>query len=253
MNTSTSEIENLNPPQNPHPEKICSGCGMILEPFWVEPVCGLTGRWMPAPEICGSCDQLAEETRQRRERRRELETLFRGGGIPPKFRDCTFENFQVNQSNAKAWEVSSRFKIDKNKNSLFLCGPCGIGKTHLAAAILNFWKEKANTLYVSCPNFLKSLRDNFTNPSHPNRLHMAQTIDLLVIDDLGAEKNSEWVRETLFILINHRYEHELATIFTTNASLGALEPKLGGRIISRIAQMSRCIRWVDEDWRMRHA
>ncbi|EKD46442.1 MAG: hypothetical protein ACD_67C00234G0001, partial [uncultured bacterium] len=77
-------------------------------------------------------------------------------------------------------------------------------------------------------------------------------VHLLVFDDIGAEKSSDWVQETLFVLINHRYEQMLSTILTTNCTLDELATRVGKRITSRLIEMCRCIRMDGEDWRIKH-
>ena len=80
----------------------------------------------------------------------------------------------------------------------------------------------------------------------------AREVDLLVLDDLGAEKTSEYVTDRLYVLINGRYEYDKATLVTTNRSLKELQQQVGPRIVSRLCEMCVPIEFPPEDYRMRH-
>lgn len=230
-------------------DKNCSKCGVLLKAFQVPSLFGSAPRLFPPPDICDACQTQIENARKKMEDQRRIEEAFRSSMITPRFKTRTFSNFKVNELNRKAWEAAINFKIEPNGIGLLFFGSYGIGKTHLVAAIVNKLIGKINILYISCPDLLNEIREMIHSKQSSYRLGIAKTVDLLVLDDIGAEKPSEWVRETLFVLINYRYEHLLPTIFTTNYSLDELEYRLGGRISSRIAEMSRCIRFENKDWR----
>ena len=123
-----------------------------------------------------------------------------------------------------------------------------------AAAIANKQIGKTPILFISCPEFLFEIREKINGRGAGNKFplfEMARTVDLLILDDIGAEKPSEWVQETLFILVNYRYEQMLPTIFTSNCGLDELEERIGKRIVSRMVEMCRCISMDGEDWRLK--
>ncbi len=230
-------------------DKNCLKCKKLLKPFQIPGILDLSPSWVPAPDICEHCETQMENAHKKMEEQKRIEEAFQTSMITPRFKTRTFVNFKVDESNRKAWESALNFKVDCEGTGLLFFGSYGIGKTHLAAAIVNRLIGQIRVLYISCPDLLNEIRETLHTKGSSSRLIMAKTVDLLVLDDIGAEKPSEWVRETLFILINHRYEHLLPTIFTTNCSLDELEQRLGGRISSRIAEMSRCIKFGGNDWR----
>lgn len=230
-------------------DKNCLKCKKVLKPFQISGILDLPPSWVPAPNICDDCEINMENTQKKLEDQKRIEEAFRSSMITPRFKTRTFVNFKVNEFNRKAWESALNFKISCEGTGLLFFGSYGIGKTHLAAAIVNRLLGQIRVLYISCPDFLNEIREALYTKGNSSRLMIAKSVDLLVLDDIGAEKPSEWVRETLFVLINHRYENLLPTIFTTNCNLDELEQRLGGRISSRIAEMSRCIKLTGKDWR----
>lgn len=228
----------------------CTGCGMVTEPYLIPAILDLPPRWVPPAERCEECVEKADQAEKQNQRQQNLQEAFQASRISPRFRDRTFENFSLTAENRVAYEASVGFQVGPEGMGLLFHGPCGIGKTHLAAAIANRLMGKMELLYISCPDLLLELREAFQGKRVENKLNIAKSIPLLFLDDIGAEKPSEWVQETLFVLLNYRYEHQLPTILTTNFSLKELSIRLGDRIVSRISQMCRCIKFEGIDWRV---
>lgn len=123
-------------------------------------------------------------------------------------------------------------------------GGTGLGKTYTAAILANEFifsqvKHVADTQLVqfwSVPDALGRMRDTFNNPDSDfmYRWRNSVSVPLLILDDIGAEKPSEWVQEQLTWLINERVNHGHTTIYTSNYSLAELEGRLGPRLVSRI-------------------
>ena len=121
----------------------------------------------------------------------------------------------------------------------------GNGKTSWACKIMSHYFRKIafssglenEGLYIFLPQFLNDIRKSYDNPTpdFEEKLEMVNNCKLLIIDDIGAEKFSEWVREQLVCIINQRSTHKLSTIYTSNLSLEGLADRLGDdRISSRI-------------------
>jgi DNA replication protein DnaC len=114
---------------------------------------------------------------------------------------------------------------------LYLCGPCGAGKSHLAAAVANHLARNSwGVTYVSVPDLLRFVRSGIGGGEADARLSALMQIDLLVLDDIGAEYLTPWAQEQLFILLNARYLAERATILTSNDRVEALPARLASRM-----------------------
>lgn len=250
---SANNLESTNTYANERPANgQCAKCSKEIEPFLRPPFLGLSARWFSPNSLCIACHE--ENTNQARifQEQKMLDAAFHHSQISQRFKQRTFENFVAEPSIQKAYDIAINFQ-PKN-NGLLLMGPCGVGKTHLAAAIANKQIGKVPTLFISCPELLFEMREIIGGRKkhlHQYLFDLARKGKFLVLDDIGAEKSSEWVQETLFILVNYRYEHMLPTVFTTNCRLGELEAKVGKRTASRIIEMCRCLWMEGEDWRIK--
>ncbi|MFA5151276.1 MAG: ATP-binding protein [Clostridia bacterium] len=147
------------------------------------------------------------------------------------------------------------------KKGLFIFGEVGKGKTIMSARIM--WEEvKRNYIYdndfktfkfVSVPELLLELRNTFSSKESKELeiLEKYANVDVLVLDDIGIEKVSEWTYQTLYLIINRRYEQLKTTIFTSNYSLNQLVALLNDdRIPSRIFEMCDIVELTGEDYRL---
>lgn len=119
-------------------------------------------------------------------------------------------------------------------NWLLLHGPCGTGKTHLAAAIGHECVKKGiRAIFVTVPDLLDHLRSSYapySAISYDQQFEMLTQVPMLILDDLGAESPTSWAQEKLYQLINTRYTAKLPTIITTNADLGTFDERIASRI-----------------------
>lgn len=137
----------------------------------------------------------------------------------------------------------------------------GTGKTSWACKIMGYYFRKIafksglenEGLYIFLPTFLENLRYMYDNPDpeFEEEIEMVKRCNLLIIDDIGAEKPSEWVRERLLSFINTRVSNGLSTIYTSNLSLEELEAKMGNRVVSRIKGYTKEIQLTGSDRRDR--
>jgi DNA replication protein DnaC len=152
------------------------------------------------------------------------------------FEDRTGERLPPDElkSLQKALKVAHTF-AEKPKGWLVFMGGYGSGKTHLAAAIANYRAGLGDPpLFVMVPDLLDHLRATFSphsNVAFDRRFDEIRTAPLLVLDDLGTQSMTPWVKEKLYQLFNYRYNAELPTVITTSDSLDEMDPRIRSRLL----------------------
>jgi len=152
--------------------------------------------------------------------------LLKSARIPPRFRDRSLANYYPkNESQASAHRYAG-ILVDQypavNKG-LLLMGGVGVGKTHLAIAVLLELIEKKGVrcLFFESGSLLKAIQESYSTISQTSEMRVLAPVyeaEVLVLDELGATVPTDWVRDTLYQIINTRYNHNRLTIFTTNYS-----------------------------------
>jgi DNA replication protein DnaC len=219
------------------------------EPFR-EQVCPLGAcdgsGWILGPEDVARPCQCREE-RLNRGRSRGISSV-----IPPRYRGASFDRPPVSdmardlQTKLAVTEVHA-FVDDldtrlEGGRGLWLFGDTGTGKTTLAMLISKAALESGKTVAIySLPKLLARIRRTYDSEpggdSYLSFFERLTSVDLLHIDDLGAEKRSDWVLEQLYALINERYETERSVVITTNLPHPELEEQIGPRTVSRLTEM----------------
>ncbi len=152
------------------------------------------------------------------------------------FEDRTSEGLQADEikSLQKALKAAHTF-AERPKGWLVFLGGYGSGKTHLAAAIANYQAGLGDPpLFIMVPDLLDHLRATFSpnsSTTFDRRFEEIRTAPLLVLDDLGTQSMTPWVREKLYQLFNYRYNAELPTVITTSDSLDEMDPRIRSRLL----------------------
>jgi len=183
--------------------------------------------------------------------------------IPPRYGKCSFDTFKsapgTSQDNALllAQRLVNDFPVDRG---LLFMGPAGVGKTHLAVAIIRGLIQKGFAgVFCEFGSLLKEIQDSYNPISKSSELKVLAPIyqtDVLVLDELGATIPTDWVRDTMYQIINKRYNDEKLTIFTTNYSDArssdkeqVLEDRIGTRLRSRLYEMCKKVVMDGGDYR----
>ncbi|MEV5430590.1 ATP-binding protein [Streptomyces sp. NPDC052701] len=138
--------------------------------------------------------------------------------------------------------------------SLLIAGPTGTGKTHLAYGAIRTLLARGVRLRweaTTTADLYARLRPRAGHDTERDLRTLARS-PLLFLDDLGAAKTSEWTEELTYRLINHRYEHMLPTLITTNLPTAELRTTLGDRVASRLAEMTDRVILTGPDRRRHH-
>jgi len=172
----------------------------------------------------------------------EVTRFLVDSGISPRCIDFSFETYP-NQSHPALAAVRSYVDTYDGTKGLILTGKYGTGKTGLLVAALREFASVGirSFRFTTGPDLFDMLRQGYDKGDAAERLHRIQATRLLVIDDLGAEKPSEWTHERVFSIVNHRYENQLPTWVSTNCDMETLSQRIGERSVWRLAEMSMFI------------
>jgi DNA replication protein DnaC len=209
--------------------------------------------------------------------------------IPKRYEHCDFESYVADLTDGKTWMPQHAQSMKQAKmltqgfvrdypgaaeKGLLLMGPSGVGKTHLAVAALKELIRRGHSgLFCDYRELLKEIQASYNPASESTEMRILEPIrnvEILVLDDLGATKPSDWVRDIVGIVINARYNESRTTLITTNyvdnpvsegesSRIGgklipalrddALEQRIGSRMRSRLYEMCRTVEVIAPDFR----
>lgn len=167
--------------------------------------------------------------------------------IPEKYKDSKYEDVPQ--------EIRDRFeKIRETRRGLYIHGPVGTGKTHIAYALNKHWDEKGGkVIFWNTTKLLRSIKNDFDKKFYDKDREEEKIMSsraLLFLDDMGAEKITEFAAETFYLIVNHRYQEKVPVIFTSNLPIADLADRIGDRTASRIVEMCDVVELIGEDRRM---
>jgi DNA replication protein DnaC len=166
--------------------------------------------------------------------------------IPRRYAGVSFDRPPVTQITPFVVDAVRRYVGDIDANldrgqGVWLHGDVGTGKTTLAMLISRHALEAGRSVAIySLPRLLSELRKTFDESSDVSYLQLLDSltmVDLLHVDDVGAERSNPWVLEQLYSIVNARYEEEKAVVITTNLEHDELAEQIGQRTVSRLIEM----------------
>jgi DNA replication protein DnaC len=220
----------------PCPFGLCDGTGFVVD---------------ETTRVAQPCRCRAQRVERRRAR--SLSAV-----IPRKYRGVSFDRAPVTDLPGPQVHMVKRFVRDIDANleagrGLWFEGDVGTGKTTLAMLVSRAALDGGRSVAIySLPRLLAEIRATFeedTEGSYVDFLDRLAVVDLLHIDDVGAERSSEWVLEQLYAIVNARYEDERSMVITTNLTRERLEEQIGRRTVSRLKEMCDPVPLYGEDAR----
>lgn len=228
----------------------CEHCNKYIAAITVEvPQLRIKNKILPTCECVVEREEAKIREAQNFAKKREIEKLFSISNLGERFSKSTFESFLDRNGSETVYKVAVKYvKTFKewNGESLMLWGEPGNGKTHLAAAIVNELSKKGYiVVFQSVPELLQRIRSTFNSENKENETQIMRALlecDLLILDDIGAEKTTEWVEEKLFNIIDGRYRKELPTLYTSNLEPKELKNQVGKRLYDRMVETSLTVK-----------
>ncbi|EST54714.1 prepilin peptidase [Brevibacillus panacihumi W25] len=170
--------------------------------------------------------QLSHEEELRRRR------LMRSYYVSEETMNATFEGLVIDEGNKEtvgaALQFCNKVGTGERVKGLYLHGPFGVGKSYIMGAIGRELSERnVASLLVYVPDFIREMKDSISDQSYASKLELLKEVPVLILDDIGAENLTPWVRdEILGVILNQRANNHLPTLFTSNYSLEELEEHL---------------------------
>jgi len=204
----------------------------------------------PKPCTCPGALAEAEEARERARLQEEREhaervksersRLLKKSGLPARYHGATFATAEIGDLNREAYGKVMAF-VENPTGGLILSGPVGTGKTFLAACTANYYLDRLKWVtFGNVLDLLGRLKRSFSDAAQEEEWKIMDElakVPLLVVDDLGKEKVSEWVEQVLYQVIDGRYRDNRPLIVTTNFDAVALAgryPEVGEYLMSRL-------------------
>lgn len=211
--------------------------------------------------FCGPCLDIINDEDERDDHRRHVRNLIDRAGGGSRMREWTLDTYpdRGRRKIADDW-LNFYLTAPKDKrHNLILTGAVGVGKTGLAWGIVRaLCERRIDALLVNFRDLLSDLRLSFATGEPCVLAERAQHVPVLALDDLGAERPTDWTREQLALIVSRRHENNRPIVVTSNYSVGQLaarighdDPVVGQRIVSRLTDGARQFNFGGAD--RRHA
>lgn len=223
---------------------ICPNCGDRIQKEVM-----IFNRLRKVRVIC-SCKKILREERLKKqelqERKERLEGLFKNSLMEKSFFHKTFENWDLTKGDKKYHTLGRKyvenFQNVKDKGlGLIIYGEVGSGKSYLSFAIANgLLQNYVSVVCISINGLLDRIKETYNRWGSEGEQEVIKALnnaELLIIDDLGVEKNTEWSISKLYDIIDNRYRNNLPIIITTNHSMEELRIKYGIRTVDRLNEV----------------
>lgn len=174
-------------------------------------------------------------------------------GIPKVYAGCEIESFRTSHALgdsilfvgfANAVLACAEYSAARNADppGMMFYGPSGTGKTHLAVGILRKALARGYAgVFLDCGNMLEQVKATFGTNAKAEAYRAAMEAPIVLLDDLGAQQGSEWVKDTISSVVTHRYNEGKATLVTTRLGTEDLLERVGERTVSRLRGMCRLV------------
>lgn len=244
---------------------VCPKCGKVIERIIPFPLLDGTHRFVnKTVRVACDCDVAEREAIDRRmeheERMREIEKLRSLSLMDEKLKDVTFSKCQVTEDNRKALGIAKRYaerfdEMHKMHQGLLFWGNVGTGKSYIAAAIANELLNR--NVPVVMTSFVKLLNEmqGFGSDAGTH-IEKINTAKLLVIDDLGSERGTDYTLEKVYDIVDSRYRAGKPVIMTTNLTMQQMKECTDiryNRIYDRIFEMCYPVYVPGRSWRKKEA
>lgn len=246
---------------------VCGKCGEpkqkiidFPDPTSEDP--GRTGKLKTVAEC--RCEREEREKREREEQAekdmKKVRELKTASLMDDKFREATFSTFQATKHNERNFKLCTRyaekFELMPNKNQgLLFWGDVGTGKSFAAACIANYLLERK--IPVVMTSFVKLLELIQSNGDEGTKiLNKLEYVRLVIFDDLGAERSTDYALEKVYNIIDTRYRKKLPMILTTNLTIEEMKDEIDmryKRIYDRVFETCHPIQFTGPSWRKREA
>lgn len=209
-------------------------------------------------DVYSGCEQCRKDSIEQSKKQQEaferqqknMRWLSRIGdaGIPERFKTRTLDTYCVNVNNPKQQKIFNFCKdyaanfqqIRKTGQSFMMLGTVGTGKTHLSIGVaLEVMRNGNSAVFSSASKIFRAIKDTYHKGSHQKEsevMAIYTQCDLLIIDEVGVQRGSDFEKETFFDVINERYENMRPTIILSNLTIEEIKVFLGERVFDRLRE-----------------